>query len=145
MSTHARTTPSTHTKTTHATARFHVKSWDEKPYSEEPGLPKLTRATVRVTYDGDIQGEGVTEYLMTHRDDGTASFVQVERVQGTLNGKQGTFVLQGSGIYDGKTAKGDMTVVPGSGTGALSSIRGHGSFSAPKGPEGRLTLEVELD
>jgi hypothetical protein len=135
---------STHTKTTRATARFHVKSWDEKPYSEEPGLPKLTRATVSVTYEGDVQGEGVTEYLMTHRDDGTASFVLVERVSGTLSGKEGSFVLQGSGIYDGKTAKGDMTVVPGSGTGDLRSIGGRGSFSAPRGPEGRLTLEVEF-
>lgn len=135
---------STHTKTTPVTARFHVKSWDEKPWSEQPGLPRLTRATVHATYEGDLQGEGVTEYLMTHRDDGTAGFVQVERIIGTVNGRKGSFVLQGSGVYDGKTAKGDMTVVIGSGTGDLRSISGYGSFSAPKGPEGRLTLEIEL-
>lgn len=27
-----------------ANARFTIKSWDEKPYSEGPDLPKLTRA-----------------------------------------------------------------------------------------------------
>ena len=36
-----------------ANARFAIKNWDEKPYSEGEGLPRLTRATVTKTYSGE--------------------------------------------------------------------------------------------
>ena len=41
-----------------ASARFSIKSWDEKPYSEGKDLPKMTRASVDKTFTGDIDGEG---------------------------------------------------------------------------------------
>ena len=65
-----------------ANARFTVKSWDEKPYSEGQDRPRLTRASVMKTYSGDIKGEGEVEYLMMYRSDGSASFVGHERVVG---------------------------------------------------------------
>ena len=37
---------------TTANARFAIQSWDEKPYSEGPDLPRLTRATVTKTFTG---------------------------------------------------------------------------------------------
>ena len=58
-----------------ANARFAIKSWDEKPYSEGQDLPKLTRASVSKTYSGDITGEGQVEYTMMYRSDGSATFV----------------------------------------------------------------------
>jgi hypothetical protein len=39
-----------------ANARFAIKNWDEKPYSEGQDLPKLTRASVTKTFTGDIEG-----------------------------------------------------------------------------------------
>src|SRR5579871_1299751 len=54
-----------------ARAQFTIKSWDEKPFSESDGLPKLTRATVTKTLTGDIEGEGHVEYLMTYLSDGS--------------------------------------------------------------------------
>ena len=50
--------------TTQATATFEVKIWDEKPYNEIDAGPKLARASVTKSYQGDIQGEGTLEYLM---------------------------------------------------------------------------------
>jgi len=44
-----------------ANARFAIKSWDEKPYSEGADLPRLTRASVDKTYTGDIDAEGHVE------------------------------------------------------------------------------------
>jgi hypothetical protein len=44
-----------------AQARFAIKTWDEKPYSEGPDQPKLSKATVTKTYTGDIDGEGHLE------------------------------------------------------------------------------------
>ena len=66
--------------TTHAKATFALSAWDEKPYDEMNGVPKLTRASVNKSYQGDITGEGKLEYLMMYRDDGSASFIGMERV-----------------------------------------------------------------
>ncbi|HEX2611353.1 MAG TPA: DUF3224 domain-containing protein, partial [Gemmatimonadales bacterium] len=99
-----------------ANARFTIKGWDEKPYSEVQGLPKLTRATVSKTFSGDIEGESQVHYLMMYRSDGSASFVGLERVVGRLNGKSGSFVLQRTGTFEGGQARESYFVVSGSGT-----------------------------
>ena len=61
-----------------ANARFAIKDWDEKPYSEGQDLPKLTRAAVKKAFTGDIAGEGHVEYLMMYRGDGSAAFVGLD-------------------------------------------------------------------
>ena len=99
----------------HAKAKFKVKSWDEKPYDEIEDGPKLTRATVAKSYSGDIEGDGTVEYLMIHREDGSASFVGLERVVGAIGDRQGSFVLQHSGSFEGGYRHHHM--VPGSGIG----------------------------
>src|SRR5436309_11247706 len=99
-----------------ANARFAIKSWDEKPYSEGPDLPKLTRASVAKSYTGDIEGEGQVEYLMMYRSDGSAAFVGLERVVGRLAGRTGAFVLQRTGVFEGGQAKESYSVISASGT-----------------------------
>src|SRR3979411_2115925 len=105
-----------------ANARFAIKSWDEKPYSEGQDLPKLTRAAVTRAFSGDIAGEGHVEYLMMYRSDGSATFVGLERVVGELAGRAGSFVLQRTGIFENGVAKESYVVIPGSGTGALPTL-----------------------
>ena len=112
-----------------ANARFAIKSWDEKPYSEGPDQPKLTRATVTKTFTGDIEGEGQVEYLMMYGSDGSATFVGLERVVGRIDGKAGSFVLQRTGIFESGQAKESYSVIPGSGTGDLRGLRGEGTSS----------------
>jgi hypothetical protein len=128
-----------------ATAMFAIKGWDEKPYNEAAGQPKLTRASVTKTFTGDLEGESQLEYLMMYRADGTASFVGLERVQGRLGGRSGSFVLQRTGVFDGTLAKESYTVVAGSGTGELASLRGEGSSAAGHTKENQMTLEYEVD
>src|SRR5437867_4265962 len=108
-------------------ARFAIKSWDEKPYSEGQDLPRLTRASVTRTYTGDIEGEGRVEYLMMYRSDSSATFVGLERVAGRIGGKTGTFVLQRTGVFESGQAKESYSVIRGSATGELSGLRGEGS------------------
>ena len=127
-----------------ANARFAIKSWDEKPYSEGQDRPKLTRASVAKTYTGDIEGEAQVEYLMMYRSDGTASFVGLEQVVGRIGGKTGTFVLQRTGVFEGGQAKESYFVIPGSGTGELQGLAGDGSSSVGHGMEHPFTLSYEL-
>ncbi len=128
-----------------ANARFAIKNWDEKPYSEGAGLPKMTRAAVTKTFTGDIEGESHVEYLMVYGGDGSATFVGLERVTGHIGGKAGSFVLQRTGVFEGGEAKESYSVVPGSGTGELSSLRGEGTSAVGHGMEHPLTLNYELD
>ena len=127
-----------------ANAWFAIKSWDEKAYGEGPNQPKLTRATVTKTFTGDIEGEGRVEYLMMYRNDGSATFVGLERVVGRMGGKSGTFVLQRTGIFEGGLAKESYSVIPGSATGELLGLIGDGSSAVGHGMEHPFSLDYEL-
>jgi len=126
-----------------ASATFQVTNWDEKPYHEGEGEPKLTRATVTKTFTGDLEGEGVVEYLMVHQAAGTAAFVGMERVTGKLGERAGTFVLEHRGTYLDGTARAVCRIVPGSGTGELVGLKGEGGFAA-RGREAPFALDYDL-
>jgi hypothetical protein len=117
-----------------AKAIFGIKSWDEKPYNEIEGAPKLTRVSATKSYQGDIEGEGKLEYLMMYRTAGSASFMGLERVTGSVGGRSGSFVLQHTGTFEGGVAKVTLSVVPGSGTGDLRGLSGEGRFSVGHQP-----------
>ena len=127
----------------HARATFEVTNWEENPFHEEPGGPKLTRATVTKTFSGDLEGQATVEYLMVHRPDSTAAFVGIEQIKGTLGGQSGSFVLEHRGIYEEGIAKAICRVVPNSGTEGLKSLQGEGGFEA-EGKKAPFTLEYEL-
>jgi hypothetical protein len=127
-----------------ANARFAITKWDEKPYSEGADLPKLTRASVTKTFTGDIEGEGHVEYLMMYRSDGSAMFVGLERIDGRIGDKTGSFVLQRTGAFEGGLAKETYSVVPGSATGDLRGLVGEGSSSVGHGMEHPFVLSYEL-
>jgi hypothetical protein len=127
-----------------ANARFAIKNWDEKSYSEGQDLPRLTRASVTKTFTGDIEGEGHVEYLMMYRGDGSAAFVGLERVVGRIGGKAGSFVLQRIGVFESGQAKESYSVIPGSATGDLQGLLGDGSSAVGHGTEHPFTLSYEL-
>jgi Protein of unknown function (DUF3224) len=131
--------------TAHATGKFKVESWDEETYTEIDAGGKLTRASVKQAFSGGIAGEGAVEWLMCYRPDKTADFVGLQRVVGQLGDRSGTFVLQTTGSFDGKEAKGEWSVLAGSGTDALAGLRGSGGFSAPLGGEASVTLDYDFE
>jgi hypothetical protein len=127
-----------------ASARFAITSWNETPYSEGEGRPKLTRASVAKTYTGGIDGEGQVEYLMMYRSDGSAAFVGLERVVGRIAGKSGSFVLQRTGVFEDGLAKESYVVVAGSGTEELRGLVGDGTSAVGHGKEHPFALSYEL-
>jgi len=122
---------------------FDVTSWNEETYEELPDGGKLTRAIVEQAFTGDIVGEGAVQWLMSYRGDGTAHFVGLQRVRGTLDGRSGTFLVETSGEFDGTEAHGSWTVIAGSGTEDLEGVRGTGGFRAPHGSHATFELDVE--
>ena len=123
---------------------FENTSWDEDTVEELGDGAKLTRASVTQVFSGDVEGEGAAQWLMAYRTDGTAHFVGLQRVRGSLADREGTFVLETIGEFDGKVASWTATVVPGSGTKGLDGLAGGGSFQAPMGSTATFEMEVEL-
>jgi len=127
--------------THHATGMITVKTYNALPYDEPPNGPKLMRTHVTETFSGDIEADGAVEFLQVVQSDGSASFVGIERVTGTLGGRAGTFVLQDEGTVSGSVVAGTWFVVPGSGTGELTGLRGKGGFTADLGKGAAITLD----
>jgi hypothetical protein len=131
--------------TEQATGTFKIESWDEETYSEIGDGRKLTQASVKQAFSGGIDGDGAVEWLMCYRPDETADFVGLQRVDGQVGDRAGSFVLQMAGTFDGKEAKAEWSVVPGSGTADLDGLRGKGEFSAPLGGEPSVTLDYDVE
>ena len=128
-----------------ASGSFSVSSWKEDAYDEPEGPEgggKLTRATVELDFSGAVDGVAAVEWLMAYRVDGTAHFVGLARVRGSVEGRPGTFVLENTGEFDGMVARGEWSVVRGSGTGDLEGLSGAGGFEA--GQEATYTLDYVL-
>jgi Protein of unknown function (DUF3224) len=122
---------------------FKVASWDENAYDERDGR-RLTRASVTQSFEGDIAGEGSAEWLMAYHPEGTARFVGLQLVDGEVNGRRGTFVLETAGEFDGGVARWEASVVAGSATGELTELTGGGRFEAPHGSTASYELDLEL-
>jgi hypothetical protein len=120
-------------------AAFEIAGWDEVPFDEGVAVAKLTRASVKKTYTGDITGTSATEWLMAYAPDKSAAFVGIERIKGTVGGKKGSLVLQHVGAFEAGVARATLTVL--SGTGALKGHSGTGKLIAD--PKGSVTLTLE--
>ena len=125
-------------------ATFRSVQWDEVAIEGEDAQPKLTRASCRQVYRGDIAGESTLEYLMVYHGEGAATFVGVERIAGTVKGREGSFAVQHRGVFAGGVAKMAMEIVEGAGTGELAGLTGTGEFESPHAEEYEVTLSCSF-
>ena len=127
----------THTR---AEAKITVQSSEAEPF-DQSAKPALTEIHLRETFFGDIDGESTVRALQLRRDDQSASLVSMQRVRGKIGERQGTFVLQGSETVENGKIKATWFVVPGSGTGDLSRLRGEGGFEGTFGKASNGSLD----
>ena len=95
---------------------------------------------MRETFAGDINGESPVRALEV-RHNRSASLVSLRRFRGKLDGREGTFVLQGQEIVENSNVTAKWFVVPGSGTGGLAGLRGEGGFEGHFGKGTDATLD----
>lgn len=130
---------------TTVTTKLEITSWDEKPYREQE-TGKFTRAdVVLVGTDEKVQGDATFEALMYYPSEANGTWVTLMQLAGSIGGRTGTVVLQGSGTYDGTTARLRLTVVNGTGeltgiSGSAESVSTHADY-----PNMPLTLTYELE
>lgn len=132
-----------HTRT-RAVAKIVVQSSEAKSF-DQSASPALMEIHTTETFAGDIEGESTVRALQALRDDKSASMISLQRFRGKLGGRQGTFVLQGSETIASGKITATWAVVPGSGTGDLTGLRGEGGFEGGfgKGSEGTLEYWFE--
>lgn len=120
---------------------FTVVARPADPPAGEP--PLLGRTVFDKEFTGPLTARGVVEMVYAAGADGPLHYVALERVEGELDGRSGTFVLQHDGSMAGGAPTLVITVVPRSGTGELSGLTGSGTIvHAPEGP--RLELDYAL-
>ena len=127
-----------------AEAKITVQHSEATPYDRNANTA-LVEISLKETFAGDIDGESTVRALQAQRDDRSASMVSMQRFCGRLGGRQGTFVLQGSEIIESGKIRATWFVVPASGTGELSGLRGEGGFEGDfgKGSTGVLDYWFE--
>jgi hypothetical protein len=107
-----------------ARGSFEITMKPHPPYHTGDGI-SVGRITIDKRFQGDLQATSVVEMLSVGTSvPGSAGYVAIERVTGTLHGHAGGFVLQHSGKMAGGKAELSVTVVPDSGSGALVGIAG---------------------
>jgi len=110
--------------TTRATGTFEVKLAPQSS-DEEPQGSTLARLSIDKQFRGDLEATSKGEMLSAGtRVQGSAGYVAIERVTGTLHGRRGSFVLQHSGTMTRGAPQLTVRVVPDSGTGELTGIAG---------------------
>ena len=107
-----------------ATGRFEITAWEEAAYDEPAEGPKLARATVRKTFQGELAGESTAELLMCQDAEGGIAYTALERVVGRVGGRAGSFLLLHGAVRGGDMTRALGRVVPDSGTGELRGLRG---------------------
>ncbi len=124
----------------HATAEITVQSSEARPY-DETASPALMELHLQEKFTGAIEGDSPVRALQVLRSDRSASLVSIQRFRGRLGGREGTFVLQGSETVENGRIEATWFVVPGSGTGDLSGLRGEGGFEGEFGKGSKGTLD----
>ncbi len=107
-----------------ASGTFEVKLNPLETFKTAEGAP-LGRMSIDKHFRGVLEATSTGEMLTAGTDvKGSAGYVAIERVRGTLDGKTGTFVLQHSGTMTRGAPQLIITVVPDSGTGELTGLVG---------------------
>ena len=117
----------------HASGTFEVKLSPQAP-EDEVGDPTVGRMSIDKQFHGGLEATSRGQMLATRTDvEGSAGYVAIERVKGTLGGRDGTFALQHSGTMTRGVPQLVINVVPDSGTGQLAGLAGTMTINIDEG------------
>jgi len=106
----------------HAKGTFEVKVI---PQENKTGDDTLGHLLLEKQLHGDLQGTSRGQMLSAQNaEPGSAGYVAIERVTGTLHGRSGSFVLQHVGHMGRNQMQITVSVLPDSGTGELQGLNG---------------------
>ncbi len=108
-----------------ATGTFEVAMKPQTPPVEAAGAT-LARFSLDKRFAGDLEAVGRGEMLTARtKVEGSAGYVAIEHVTGSLAGRTGSFVFQHSSTMERGASRQSITVIPDSGTDGLTGLSGH--------------------
>jgi hypothetical protein len=126
---------------TKASGTFAVKVSPQAP--DEGDTSGVGRLLLDKQFQGDLNGSSKGQMLaVSCAVEGSAGYVAMEQVTGTLQGKSGGFALQHFGKMTRGTPELNVTVVPDSGTGELAGLSGRMEIIIT---EGKHSYEFEYE
>lgn len=130
-----------------AKGTYGVKKWEENVYEQISSEMKMTKASVKYSIEGEINGKANVEYLMFYKyydandqHKSSAVYIGIMRFTGSLQGKEGSFAIEDHGTFENGEANSTLQIIAGSGMGELKSIQGTGRYSANQNG-----AQIELD
>jgi len=116
-----------------ASGTFEVKVIPQPP-EDAVGDPGMSRLSLDKQFQGDLKGTSKGQMLAIGTAvEGSAGYVAIERVTGTLHDRSGTFALQHSGTMTRGAPQLIISVVPDSGTNELVGIAGKMTINIVEG------------
>lgn len=114
-----------------AVGSFEVTMNPDAPYDAD-ATASIGRVSIKKQFHGDLEATSSVEMIGARslEQKGSAGYVAIERVVGTLHGRAGSFVLQHSGTMTRGTGELTISVVPDTGSAEL------------KGIAGKMTIEI---
>lgn len=109
--------------TDQASGTFDVKVTPQTP-EENVGDPSVQRLALDKQFHGDLEAVSKGQMLATGNVQGSGGYVAIERINGKLKGRSGTFALQHNGTMNPKGMSLSITVVPDTGTEELTGLTG---------------------
>jgi len=114
------------------------------PLQDDRAIPLFGRMTIDKVFKGDLSGTSQGQMISTGTAvANSAGYVAIERVEGLLDGRRGTFVLQHNAIMDKGVGTLNIVVVPDSGTDELVGLTGKLIITRADGKHS-YDLEYEL-
>jgi hypothetical protein len=126
-----------------AISTFTNEVYEEEPYDDGESA-KLARVHVERVFTGALTGSSTAELLTATTPSGTAAYLAFDHVRGTLDGREGSFVLRHTGTVSKAGALTEASVVPGSATDALDGLAATGRIEVDDDGTHRLELDYEL-
>ncbi|HEY2667237.1 MAG TPA: DUF3224 domain-containing protein [Actinomycetota bacterium] len=124
-----------------------MDAYEPAPFDEQAEVPEgfqLSRTRIAKTFSGDLAGTSVTQAVTAVTQEGSAGYVAIELIVGTLQGRRGCFLLQHSATATRGAQSGSFTIVPDSGTGRLSGLSGRGDIAVDADGVHTFTLDYDL-
>ncbi len=119
--------------------------FDVKMAPASPAGAAVGRFTLDKKYHGDLEGTGTGEMLTGMTDTkGSAGYVAIEKITGSLAGRTGSFMVQHSGLMNRGAPSLTISVVPDSGTGELAGLTGRMSIQIAADGAHYYTFEYSL-